>query len=95
MSDQGWKQSAVIFYAAGTIITITSFLLCVIIHFSKSTERRRKVQKMLCWCCIHDPMIAYDTVERNDDSPTEEDELLNDEIEVDIHGEIELKQSAI
>lgn len=50
---------------------------------------------MLCWCCIHDPMIAYDTVERNDDSPTEEDELLNDEIEVDIHGEIELKQTVI
>ena len=89
MTDQGWKQSAVMFYAAGTIITILSFLSCLIYNFNKNSERRRQIQKKCCWCCLKDPMVAYDTVDRND-SPTEEDELLNDEIEVDIHGEIEL-----
>lgn len=99
MSDENWKQSAVMFYAAGTIITIISFLLCILYHVGKNREKRRNIQKYCCWCCINDPMVAYDSVNRNEDSPTEEDELLNDtkytieddeEIEINIHGEIEL-----
>lgn len=102
MTDQGWKQSAVMFYAAATIITVISFLFCIIYNFAKNTERKRKIQKIFCWCCIHDPMVAYDSVERNGDSPTEQDELLHhnkdgktsfsidEEIEINIHGEIEL-----
>lgn len=94
MTDDGWKQSAVMFYAAGTIITIVSFIFCIVLQFVKNAERRRNVQKICCRCFITDPMVAYDTVDRNEDSPTEEDELLaDDEIEINIHGGIEMKNN--
>ena len=71
-----WKQSAVIFYIACTIITQIACLGCILYRITSNAERKRKFKKMFCWCCIKDPMIAYDTVEP-------EEKVLMTEIDLD------------
>lgn len=102
MTDEGWKQSAVMFYAAGTILTIISFTSCILYHIYKNADRRRRLQQMCCYCCVKDPMVAYDSVSRGDESPTEEDNLLEEETvftisdEGDVNeGDIELNNKVI
>ena len=104
MSDDDWKQSAVMFYAFGTILTVISFISCCVYSLYKNADRKRNVQKICCFCCIKDPMQNYDTIPRNDDDPNigkglvEMEEASNafsitgesdDEIEVNIHSDEE------
>ena len=102
MADEDWKQSAVMFYAFGTIATLLIFTGVCVWSLYKNGARKRNVQKFLCWCCIKDPMTQYDTIQRVDDdvemavglkkenavsySITSDDD---EEIEVDIHGDEE------
>ena len=102
MSDDDWKQSAVMFYAFGTILTVISFISCCVYSLYKNADRKRNVQKICCFCCIKDPMQNYDTIPRNDDDPNigkglvEMEEANNafsitgesdDEIDVNIHSD--------
>ena len=66
MSDNDWKQSAVMFYAFGTIVTVLSFVSCCLYSLYKNKERKRNFQKILCFCCYRDPMQHYDTIQRTD-----------------------------
>jgi hypothetical protein len=100
MAGEDWKQSAVMFYAFGTIVTLLIFAGVCIWSLYKNMTRKRNVQKILCWCCISDPMVEYDTIHREDDdadmavglkregavaySITSDED--SDEIEIDIHG---------
>ena len=101
MADDDWKQSAVMFYAFGTILTVISFISCCVYSLYKNADRKRNVQKICCFCCIKDPMQNYDTIPRNDDDPqcmsglVEMEEANNvfsitgesdDEVDVNIHG---------
>ena len=102
MSDDDWKQSAVMFYAFGTILTVISFISCCVYSLYKNADRKRNVQKICCFCCIKDPMQNYDTIPRNDDDPNIGKGLVemeeantafsitgesdDDEIDVNIHG---------
>ena len=103
MSDDDWKQSAVMFYAFGTILTVISFISCCVYSLYKNADRKRNVQKICCFCCIKDPMQNYDTIPRNDDDPNigkglvEMEEASNafsitgesddEEIDVNIHSD--------
>jgi len=103
MAEEDWKQSAVMFYAFGTIATLLIFTGVCIWSLYKNRTRKRNVQKILCWCCIKDPMTEYDTIQRVDDdvdmavglkregavsySITSDDD--EEEIEIDIHGDDE------
>ena len=102
MSDDEWKQSAVMFYAFGTILTVLSFISCCVYSLYKNADRKRNVQKICCFLCIKDPMQNYDTIPRDDDDPEvsrglvemEEANLAfsitgesDDELDVNIHGE--------
>ena len=91
------------FYAFGTIATLLIFTGVCIWSLYKNRARKRNVQKVLCWCCIKDPMTEYDTIQRTDDdvdmavglkreggvsySITSDDD--EEEIEIDIHGDNE------
>lgn len=104
MAEEDWKQSAVMFYAFGTIATLLIFTGVCIWSLYKNRTRKRNVQKILCWCCIKDPMTEYDTIQRVDDdvdmavglkrkgavsySITSDDDE-EEEIEIDIHGDDE------
>jgi cbb3-type cytochrome oxidase subunit 3 len=99
MAEEDWKQSAVMFYAFGTIATLLIFAGVCIWSLYKNRTRKRNVQKILCWCCIKDPMTEYDTIHRADDdidmavglkregavsySITSDED--EEEIEIDIH----------
>lgn len=103
MADDDWKQSAVMFYAFGTIITILSFVFCCVYSLYKNAHRKRKVQSILCCCCYKDPMQQYDTIRTGDDDEEVTTEMIpqhegnvfsiggesdeEDEIEIDIHGD--------
>lgn len=102
MGDDEWKQSAVMFYACGTIITMLSFVFCCVYSLYKNSERKRRIQSIVCCCCHHDPMTQYDTIHTRDDDdevttemiPTTEnvfsiddDASDDEEIEIDIHGD--------
>lgn len=103
MSDDDWKQSAVMFYAFGTIITLVSFVFCCVYSLYKNSNRKRNIQKILCFCCYKDPLSHYDTIQRNDDDEKMTDEMLpeqtdnvfsietkgsdDDEIDINIHGD--------
>ena len=101
MADEDWKQSAVMFYAFGTIATLLIFASVCVWSLYKNRSRRHNVQKILCWFCIKDPMTEYDTIQRPDDDvdmavglkregavsySINSDEDENDEVEIDIHG---------
>ena len=111
MSENDWKQSAVIFYAFGTILTLISFVGCCLYSLYKNKDRKRSFQKILCFCCYRDPMQQYDTIQRTDDDvemgsefiPKQTDNVFtitsdgddDDEIDVDIHGDNEHKDDDI
>ena len=102
MADDDWKQSAVMFYAFGTILAMIIFLSLCIYAMYKNRDRRMRIQKILCWCCTRDVMQHYDTIQRADDDEEIDGGLLDvgketakftitssdddDEIEIDIHG---------
>ena len=99
MGDDEWKQSAVMFYACGTIITMLSFVFCCVYSLYKNSERKRRIQSIVCCCCHHDPMTQYDTIHTRDDDDEVTTEMIpttqnvftiddeDDEIEIDIHGD--------
>lgn len=103
MGDDDWKQSAVMFYAFGTILTLISFVCCCVYSLYKNSNRKRNIQKIFCFCCYKDPLTHYDTIQRNDDDEDMTDEMLpeqtsnvfsietkgsdDDEIDINIHGE--------
>ncbi len=103
MAEEDWKQSAVMFYAFGTIATLLIFTGVCVWSLYKNGARKRNVQKFLCWCCMKDPLTEYDTIQRQDDdvelavglkkenavsySINSDDE--EEEIEIDIHEEDE------
>ena len=105
MADDDWKQSAVMFYAFGTILAMVIFISLFIYALYKNRDRRMKIQKILCWCCTRDVMQHYDTIQRTDDDVEVGDGLLDidgqsakftitsdeedEEIEIDIHGDDE------
>jgi len=105
MADDDWKQSAVMFYAFGTILAMVIFVSLFIYTMYKNRDRRMKIQKFFCWCCTRDVMQHYDTIQRTDDDVEVGDGLLDvaaqsakftitsdeedEEIEIDIHGDDE------
>lgn len=68
-----WKQSAVIFYVACTLITQIAFFGCILYRINNNADRKRKFKKICC--CMKDPMVAYDTVESEEKSLMTEIEL--------------------
>lgn len=71
-----WKQSAVMFYVVCVVLTQVAFCGCIVYHLNNNAERRRTCQRRLCFCCIKDPMVAYDSVE---EGGSEEDQLIKEE----------------
>ena len=67
MAEEDWKQSAVMFYAFGTVATILIFVGVCVWSLYKNRTRKRAVQSCLCWCCLKDPLQEYDTIHRRDD----------------------------
>jgi len=62
MSDEEWKQSAVMFYAAACILVIITFVSIALYYLFKNDERKRKAQSLCCFCCFTDAMVAYDSI---------------------------------
>ena len=77
MSDDEWKQSAVMFYAFGTIIALVIFVALCIFTMYKNRDRRMRIRKFFCWCCTRDVMSHYDTINRQDDDEQVVDGLLD------------------
>ena len=77
MADDDWKQSAVMFYAFGTILAMIIFISLFIYALYKNRDRRMKIQKFFCWCCTRDVMQHYDTIQRTDDDVEVGDGLLD------------------
>ena len=77
MANDDWKQSAVMFYAFGTILAMIIFLSLCIYAMYKNRDRRMRIQKFLCWCCTRDVMQHYDTIVRTDDDENVGDGLLD------------------
>ena len=97
MVDNNWKQSAVMVYVAGSVLTILCLTGCILHSLFKNEDRRQRVKKVFCFFCINDPMVGYDTV-RNDDAegspfiPPEENmfSIGDDEIDVPLNGALEM-----
>lgn len=93
MAVDSWKESAVMFYCAASILTVLLFGGVLVHVISRNKERRRKCLRCLCYLCYHEALSNdYDDINRE-----ESDVLLSDsgmfsidgsgdeeEIEVDI-----------
>ncbi len=98
MAVDNWKESAVMFYCAASILTVLLFGGVLIHIISRNKERRRNCLRCLCYLCYHEALSNdYDDINReesdgllSDNGKAEmfsidgSDDENNDEIEVNI-----------
>ena len=74
MAVDNWKESAVMFYCAASILTVLLFGGVLIHVISRNKERRRNCLRCLCYLCYHEALSNdYDDINRE-----ESDGLLSD-----------------
>ena len=74
MAVDGWKESAVMFYCAASILTVLLFGGVLVHIISRNKERRRNCLRCLCYLCYHEALSNdYDDINRE-----ESDGLLSD-----------------
>lgn len=74
MASDSWKESAVMFYCAASILTVMLFGGVLIHIISRNKERRRTCLRCLCFLCYREALSNdYDDINRE-----ESDGLLSD-----------------
>ena len=74
MAVDSWKESAVMFYCAASILTVLLFGGVLVHIISRNKERRRNCLRCLCYLCYHEALSNdYDDINRE-----ESDGLLSD-----------------
>ena len=96
MADDDWKQSAVMVYAASSILSIVCLTSCILYSLFKNEERRQRVKRALCYLCITDPMVGYDTVRKGDGEndpfiPSNNMFSIDDEEDIDVPLNLEMQ----
>ena len=56
MTVDSWKESAVMFYCAASILTVLLFGGVLIHIISRNKERRRNCLRCLCYFCYHEAL---------------------------------------
>ena len=97
MGVDSWKESAVMFYCAASILTVLLFGGVLIHVISRNKERRRNCLRCLCFLCYHEALSNdYDDISREESDgllTTEKEEMFSiggsdEEEEVDLNIEL-------